>query len=46
MPYQHNDNYEMYMACIGKISASIEDSDISSFIILGDINSAVDTPFE
>ena len=30
----------------GKISASIEDSDISNCIILGDFNSAVDTPFE
>ena len=46
MPYQHDDNYAMYMECIGKISASIEDSDISNFIILGDFNSAVDTPFE
>ena len=46
MPYQHNDNYEMYMECIGKISASIEDSDISNFIILGDFKSAVDTSFE
>ena len=46
MPYQHDDNYAMYMECIGKISASIEDLDISNFIILGDFKSAVDTPFE
>ena len=29
-----------------KISASFEDSDISNFIILGDFNSAVDSPFQ
>ena len=46
MPFQHDDNYAMFMECIGKISASIEDSDISNFIILGDFNSAVDTAFE
>ena len=46
MPFQHDDNYAMYMEYIGKISASIEDSDISNFIILGDFNSAVDTAFE
>ena len=36
----------MYMEWIGKISASIKDSATSNFIILGDFNSAVDTPFE
>ena len=46
MPFQHDYNYAMFMECIGKISASIEDSDISNFIILGDFNSAVDTAFE
>ena len=46
MPFQHDNNYAMFMECIGKISASIEDSDISNFIILGDFNSAVDTAFE
>ena len=46
MLFQHDDNYAMFMECIGKISASIEDSDISNFIILGDFNSAVDTAFE
>ena len=35
-----------FIDSIGKISASIEDSDISNFIILGDFNSAVDTAFE
>ena len=46
MPYQHDDNYETFMECIGKLSATIEDSDMCNFIILGDFNSAVDTPFE
>ena len=46
MPYQHDDNYAMYMKCIGKISASIENSDRSNFIILGNFNCAVDTPLE
>ena len=46
MPYQHDDNYETFMECIGKLSATIKDSDMCNFIILGDFNSAVDTPFE
>ena len=46
MPYQHDDNYETFMECIGKLSATIEDSDMYNFIILGDFNSTVDTPFE
>ena len=45
-PYQHDDNYAMYMECIGNISASIKDSDISNYIILCNFKSAVDTPFE
>ena len=46
MPYQHDDNYGTFMECIGKLSATIVDSDMGNFIILGDFNSAVDTPFE
>ena len=47
MPYQHDDNYETFMECIGKlVISSIEDYDMYNFIILGDFNSAVDTPFE
>ena len=46
MPDQHDDNYETFMECIGKLSATIEDSDMYNFIILVDFNSAVDTPFE
>ena len=37
---------ELFMECIGKLSATIVDSDMCNFIILGDFNSAVDTPFE
>ena len=39
MPFQHDNNYAMFMECIGKISASIEQSDISNFIILCDFES-------
>ena len=46
MPYQHDDNYETFKECIGKLSATIEDSDMYNFTILGDFSSAVDTPFE
>ena len=46
MPYQHDDNHETCVDCISKLSATIADSDMCSFIILGDFNSAVDTPFE
>ena len=46
MPYQHDDNYGTFMKCIGKLSAAIADSDMCNCIILGDFNSAVDTPFE
>ena len=46
MPYQHDDNYETFMERIGKLSATIEDSDMYNFIILGDFNSAVETPFK
>ena len=46
MPYQHDDNYGTFMECIGKLSATIVDFDMCNFIILGDFNSAVDTPFE
>ena len=46
IPYQHDDNYETFMECIDKLSATIEDSDMYNFIILGDFNSAVGTPFE
>ena len=46
MPYQHDGNYGTFMECIGKLSATIVDSDMCNFIILCDFNSAVDTPFE
>ena len=37
---------ELFMECIGKLSATIVDFNMCNFIILGDFNSAVDTPFE
>ena len=37
MPYQHNDNYGTFMECIGKLSATIVDSEMCNFIILGDL---------
>ena len=46
MTYQHDNNYDTFMECIGRLSATIEDSHMYNFIILGDFNSAVDTPFE
>ena len=46
MPCQHDDNYKTFMECIGKLSATIEDFDMYNFIISGDFNSAVGTPFE
>ena len=46
MPYQCLDNQELYIECIGKISASVEDSSTSNVILLGDFNVDVDTLFE
>ena len=46
MPCQDDDNYKTFMECISKLSVTIEDSDMYNFIILGDFNSAVNTPFE
>ena len=40
MLYQHDDNYEIFMECIGKLSDTIEDSNVCNF------NSAVDTHFD
>ena len=38
--------HTLYMECIGKILASIEDSDISNFFILGDFNYAFEELLE
>ena len=46
MPYQCDDNYDLYVKYIGKISSLIEDSVTSNLIVLGDFNAAVNTLFE
>ena len=46
MPYQCDDNYDLYVEYIGKISSLIEDSVTSNLIVLGDFNAAVNTLFE
>ena len=46
MPYQCDDNFEMFMEYIGKISALIEESPTSNIAIVGDFNAALDTQFE
>ena len=46
MPYPCDDNYELYVEYIGKISSLIEDSVTSNLIVLGDFNAAVNTLFE
>ena len=46
MPYQCKDNFELFMECIGKISALIEESPTSHDAIAGDFNAAIDTQFD
>ena len=46
MPYQCDDNYDLFVEYIGKISSIIEESVTSNLIVLGDFNAAVDTVFE
>ena len=46
MPYQCDDNYDLFVEYIGKISSIIEESVTSSLIVLGDFNAAVDSVFE
>ena len=46
MPYQCDDNYDLYVEYIGKISSLIEDSVTSNLIVVGDFNAAVNTLFE
>ena len=48
MPYQCDDNFEMFMENIGRISALIEESPTSNIAIVhvGDFNAALDTQFE
>ena len=46
MPYQCDDNYDLFVEYIGKISSLIEESATSNLIVLGDFNAVVDTVFE
>ena len=46
MPYQCDDNYDLFVDYTGKISSIIEESGTSNLIVLGDFNAAVDTVFE
>ena len=46
MPYQCDNNYDLFVEYIGKISSIIEESVTSNLIVLGDFNAAVDTVFE
>ena len=43
MPYQCDDNYDLFVEYIEKISSIIEESVTSNSIVLGDFNAAVDT---
>ena len=46
MPYQCDDNYELFMEYVGKLSALIEESPTSYVAILGDFNAGIDIQFE
>ena len=46
MPYQCDDNYELFMEYVGKLSALIEKSSTSYVAILGDFNAGIDTQFK
>ena len=46
MPYQCDDNYELFMEYVGKLSALIKESPTSYIAILGDFNDGIDTQFE
>ena len=46
LPYQSDDNFDLYLEYIGKISALIDECHSSNIMILGDFNAAVGTLFE
>ena len=46
MPYQCDDNYDLFVEYIGKSSSLIEESETSNLIVLGYFNAAVDTVFK
>ena len=46
MVQSHDDNFEMFIEYIGRMSALIEESPTSNITIVGDFNAALDTQFE
>ena len=46
MPYQCDDNYELFMEYVSKLSALIEESPTSYVAILAYFNAGIDTQFE
>ena len=46
MPYQCNDNYDLFVEYIGKISSLIEETYSTNVIVPGDFNAAVNSTFE
>ena len=46
MPYQCDDNLELFMEYVGKLSALIEESPTTNVAILGDFNAGIDTQFD
>ena len=46
MPSQCDDNFELFMEYVGKLSALIEESPTSNVVLLGDFNAFIDTQFD
>ena len=46
LPYQCDDNYNVFVEYIGKLSALIDEVSTSNLILLDDFNAAVNTTFE
>ena len=46
LPYQYDDNYDVFVEYIGKLSALIDEVSTSNLILPGDFNAAVNTTFE
>ena len=45
MPYQCDDNFELFMKYFVKLSALIDESPTSNVTVLGDFNADIDTQF-
>ena len=46
MPYQCDENYDLYMQCISKLSTLLEESCTNNIVILGDFNATLNSVFE